>query len=43
MQVPEIDDAEREAIKAKRKEMKERKQAAARASREQAARARHRA
>jgi hypothetical protein len=43
VQVPEIDEAEREAIKAKRKEMKERKQAAARASREQAARARHRA
>ena len=34
---------QRAAIKAKRKEMKERKQAAARASREQAARARHRA
>ncbi len=43
VQVPEIDEAEREAIKAKRKEMKERKQAAAHASREQAARARHRA
>jgi hypothetical protein len=43
VQVPPVDAAEREALKAKRKEMKERKQAAARASREQAARARHRA
>ena len=40
---PEVDPDERAAIKAKRKEMHERKQAAARASREQAAKARHRA
>jgi hypothetical protein len=40
---PDVDPDERAAIKAKRKEMHERKQAAARASREQAAKARHRA
>lgn len=40
---PEVDADERAAVKAKRKEMHERKQAAARASREQAAKARHRA
>ena len=40
---PGVDPDERAAIKAKRKEMHERKQAAARASREQAAKARHRA
>jgi hypothetical protein len=39
---PDVDPDERAAIKAKRKEMHERKQAAARASREQAAKARHR-
>ena len=39
---PDVDADERAAIKAKRKEMHERKQAAARASREQAAKARHR-
>jgi hypothetical protein len=43
MLVPDVDPDERAALKAKRKEMRERKQAAARASREQAARARHRA
>ena len=43
MIVPDVDPDERAALKAKRKEMRERKQAAARASREQAARARHRA
>jgi hypothetical protein len=43
MIVPDVDPEERAALKAKRKEMRERKQAAARASREQAARARHRA
>jgi len=42
MIVPDVDPEERAALKAKRKEMRERKQAAARASREQAARARHR-
>ncbi|HZB39875.1 MAG TPA: hypothetical protein VE487_02850 [Ilumatobacter sp.] len=42
MYVAEVDPDERAAIKAKRKEMHERKQAAARASREQAAKARHR-
>jgi hypothetical protein len=42
VQLPEIDPEERARIKAKRKEMRERKQAAARASREQAAKARHR-
>jgi hypothetical protein len=41
VQMPALDPAEREAIKAKRKEMRDRKQAAARASREQAAKARH--
>jgi len=41
--VPDVDPDERAAIKAKRKEAHERKQAAARASREQAAKARHRA
>ena len=40
---PEVDPKERAALKAKRKEMHERKQAAARASREQAAKAKHRA
>jgi len=39
---PDVDPDERAAIKAKRKDMHERKQAAARASREQAAKARHR-
>jgi hypothetical protein len=42
VQLPEIDPEERARVKAKRKEMRERKQAAARASREQAAKARHR-
>ena len=42
MIVPDVDPDQRAALKAKRKEMRERKQAAARASREQAARARHR-
>jgi hypothetical protein len=42
VQMPPVDPAEREAIKAKRKEMRERKKAAAAAAREQAARARHR-
>lgn len=41
VQLPAVDPEERAAIKAKRKEMRDRKQAAARASREQAARARH--
>ena len=43
MYVPDVDEDERAAIKAKRKEAHERKQAAAKASREQAAKARHRA
>ncbi len=43
MYVPDVDPDERAAVKAKRKEAHERKQAAARASREQAAKARHRA
>jgi hypothetical protein len=43
MYVPDVDPEERAEVKAKRKEMHERKQAAARASREQAAKARHRA
>jgi len=43
MYVPDVDEEERAAIKAKRKEAHERKQAAARASREQSAKARHRA
>ncbi len=38
-----LDDAEREAVKARRKEMKARKQADARAAREQSARDRGRA
>jgi hypothetical protein len=42
MYVPDLDPEERAEVKAKRKEMHERKQAAARASREQAAKARHR-
>jgi hypothetical protein len=42
MYVPDVDPEERAEVKAKRKEMHERKQAAARASREQAAKARHR-
>ena len=42
MFVPDVDPNERAEVKAKRKEMRERKQAAARASREQAAKARHR-
>jgi len=42
MFVPDVDPKERAEVKAKRKEMRERKQAAARASREQAAKARHR-
>ena len=42
MYVREVDEKERAAIKAKRKEAHERKQAAARASREQSAKARHR-
>jgi hypothetical protein len=43
MVVTEVDPDERAALRAKRKELHERKQAAARASREQAAKARHRA
>jgi hypothetical protein len=43
MYEPDVDPKERAAIKAKRRETRERKQAAARASREQAAKARHRA
>lgn len=43
VQAPSVDDAEREAIKAKRREMKERKQAEARARREQSQRDRGRA
>jgi hypothetical protein len=43
MYVPDVDPEERAEVKANRKEMHERKQAAARASREQAAKARHRA
>ncbi len=39
---PKVDDAEREAIKAKRKELKRQKQEAARARREQSQRDRHR-
>ena len=42
MYVPDVDPDERAAVKAKRKAAHERKQAAARASREQQARARHR-
>lgn len=42
VQMPAVDPSERAAIKAKRKEMRERKQAAARASREQSARDRGR-
>jgi hypothetical protein len=42
MYVPDVDPEERAEVKAKRKEMHERKQAAARASREQAAKARNR-
>jgi hypothetical protein len=42
MYVPDIDPEERAEVKAKRKELHERKQAAARASREQAAKARNR-
>jgi hypothetical protein len=42
VQSPTVDDAEREAIKAKRREMKARRQAEARARREQAARDRGR-
>jgi hypothetical protein len=42
VQAPAVDDAEREAIKAKRREMKARRQAEARARREQAARDRGR-
>jgi hypothetical protein len=42
MYVPDEDPEERAEIKAKRKETRERKQAAARAAREQAAKARHR-
>ena len=40
---PDVDPKQRAALKAKRKELRERKQAAARAAREQAAKARHRA
>ena len=43
MYVPDVDPDERAVLKAKRKEAHERKQAAARASREQAAKARNRA
>jgi hypothetical protein len=43
IEAPEVDPEERAALKAKRKEMRERKQAAARAAREQAAKARNRA
>lgn len=43
VQAPKVDDPERQAIKAKRREMKERKQAEARARREQSQRARGRA
>ncbi len=39
---PEVDDAERDAIKAKRQEQRRKKQAEARQRREQSARARHR-
>ena len=39
-QMPDVDPKDRAALKAKRKEMRERKQAAASASREQAAKAR---
>jgi hypothetical protein len=42
MYVPDVDPDERAALKARRKEAHDRKQAAARASREQAAKARHR-
>jgi hypothetical protein len=41
VQAPRVSDAEREAVKAKRREMKLRRQAEARARREQSARARH--
>lgn len=43
IEAPQADPKERAALKAKRKELRERKQAAARASREQSAKARNRA
>jgi hypothetical protein len=43
IEAPDVDPEERAALKAKRKEMRERKQAAARAAREQSAKARNRA